>query len=186
MFLASRIVSLVAGTGFFLASFLTWFWGEGGGYRRYENAWQGEESLAATICFLIAMGLLGVGWGWRGGWLILGIIELLLLIVCFGLTTFYILHNKEPVIVYGLRYPTGIGVGPGFGLLFSVVMIVGSILNLCSGRMRWQKDEIDEWEDRPLRRRRPRDHDEYDDWDEAPRRRRRPQPRSQRTRRQRD
>lgn len=171
MFLASRIVSLSGASGLFLASFFNWYWGEGGGIRRYENAWQNAESITAVILMLVAMTLLAVGWAWRSGWLAMGILELILTIVCFGLTIFFILHNKEPVIVFGRSIPSGVGVGAWIGLLSCVVMIVGTILNLSSGGpFPREEDEV------------YAEFDERDEWDEPPRRRgprpvRRPPPR---------
>jgi hypothetical protein len=184
MLLASRIVGLTGGVSFFVASFFTWYWGEARGIRHTEIAWQGEESLAAIICMLIAIMLLGVGWAWRDGWLAMGILELILTIACFGLTIFHIIHNSQPVIVYGQKYPSGISAGPWIGLFAGVVMIVGAILNLCSGGPFPTAVEYDDDEyDPPPRRRRPREYDDHDDWDEPPRRgRRRPQPRPPRRR----
>ncbi len=162
MLLASRIVSLVGGAGFFLSTFFTWYWGEDRGIRRTEIAWQGEESLAAIICFLIAMTLLAVGWALPKTWLPLGIIELILAIACFGLTIFHMIHNSQPVVVYGRELPSGIGAGPWVGLFSSVAMIVGAILHLCSGGpFRDLVPYNDEDEYRPRRRRPPRRRD----WD---------------------
>lgn len=163
MLLASRIVSLVGGAGFFVASLLTWYWGESDGIRRSEIAWQGEESLAAVICLLLAIALLAVGWAVPKAWLPLGIIELILAIACFGLTIFHMIHNSQPIIIYGRELKTGLGAGPWVGLFSSVVLIVGSILNLCSGGpFRTQAEYIEEEdEDPPPRRRPPRRRD----WD---------------------
>lgn len=158
MLLASRIVSLVGGTGFFLSTFFTWYWGETDGIRHSEIGWAAtEESLAAIICFLIAVTLLAVGWALPKTWLPLAILELILVIVCFGLTIFHMLYNSEPVVVYGREIPTGLGAGPWIGVVSSVVMIVGSILNLCSGgpsrALVVDEEEDDDYE--PPRRRRP-------------------------------
>jgi hypothetical protein len=173
MLLASRIVALAGGAGFLAASFLTWYWGEGQGVRHTEIAWQGEESLAAVICMLAAIALLGVGWAWREGWLALGILELILGIACCGLTMFHIIHNSQSVVVNGRELPGGIGAGAWVGLFFSVVMIVGAILNLCSGGPdRAYLEEEDD--DAPRRRRPPREDFDRDEWDESPRRRRPP------------
>jgi hypothetical protein len=165
MFLASRIVSLIGAVGLFVASLLTWYWGEGRGIRVHQNAWQGEESLAAVIVMLVAVTLLALGWAVRGGWLVFGILELILNLVSFGLIVFFILHNQEPVVVSGRTVPTGIGAGAWIGLVSAVAMIVGAILNLPSGGPYPRRcneggddlflDEEDEWEDLP-RRRRPR------------------------------
>lgn len=162
MFLVGRLVSLSGGIGLFLASFFAWFWGMGRGFRMVENAWQGEESLAAVILMLIAMLLLAVGWAWGRGWLALGILELILSVVCFGLILFYIVYNNRPVIIRGHQYPTGIGAGALMGLFSSAVMIVGSILNLSSGGPIPRDEEIALEMD-----------DEEDDWGEPPRQRRR-------------
>ena len=164
MLLASRIVSLVGGAGFFVASFFPWYWGESDGFRRTENAWQGEESLMAVLCVLLAMTLIAVGGALPKTWLPVGILQLILVIACLGLTIFHILHNSQPVVVYGRTIPTGIGAGPWVGILASVVMIVGSILNLCSGgplRLAVEDYEDDDEEDRP-RRPRPRRRRDWD------------------------
>ena len=171
MLLASRIIALTGGAGFFVASFLTWYWGEGRGVRVVEIGWEGEESVAAIICMLLAMALLAVGWAWADGWLAMGILELLLGIGCFGLTLFHIIHNSQPVVINGRELPTGIGAGPWVGLVASVVMIVGAILNLASGGpYRVVLDEEYEYEEAPPpRHRRPR---EPEDWQDLSRRRR--------------
>ena len=189
MFLSSRIVSMVGGAFVLLASFLTWFWGQGD-FLFEENAWQGEESLAAVICMLVAMALLAAGWIAKRGWLAMGIIELVLSLVCFGLTLYYILYNREPVVVNDRRYPTGIGAGAWIALGASVVMMIGGILNLSSGGP-LRDPELEDYEyegdDPPRRRRRrpPREYDDRDDWDEPPRRRRRRSAQSRRPRRRR-
>lgn len=157
MLLASRIVSLVGGVGFFVASLLTWFWSESDGIRRTEIAWQGEESLWATICFLIAITLLAVGCAVPKAWLPLGIVELILVVFSFGLTIFHMIYQSHPVVMYGRELLKGIGAGPWVGLFSSVVMIVGSILNLCSGGpFRSEVEYMEEEEDdAPPRRQRP-------------------------------
>ncbi len=173
MFLASRIVALIGGLAFIVASFLTWYWSR----FQDENAWQNAESVTAAVCLILALIALVVGWAWRNGWLAMGILELLLLIVCFGMTIYFILDNQQPPELRFRREAAGIGAGAWMGLGCSLVAMVGGILNLCSQGPVSSVVIYDEEQDyEEPRRRRPRNEDE-------PPRRRRPRPEQQRRRR---